>query len=235
MGYIIIRGELLLYTPVVVRSNRIPPPCVFATQDSTRKDSTQTFNIKSHDHELAHIRAREVQTHIIMANEINATVQNAAQVASTNETLTEGTQKKFAVKVNRLQVFEDSDIVNIQLIFDKSFPGFVKDDNGDFVAAETNAVSLSRSGLTRMLCEHDESIAMLRDGQSSPLTRAQLAVLLHGSSLTITRTFHAAGFIPEGREPLTRNQWFTDIDSIKLTEVATSMIQKVILDRMMNA
>ena len=41
-----------------------------------------------------------------MANEINATVQNAAQVASTNETLTEGTQKKFAVKVNRLQVFE---------------------------------------------------------------------------------------------------------------------------------
>lgn len=166
-----------------------------------------------------------------MANEINATVQ----VASTNETLTEGTQKKFAVKVNRLQVFEDSDIVNVQLIFDKSFPGFVKDDNGDFVAAETNTVSLSRSGLTRMLCEHDESIAMLRDGQSSPLTRAQLAVLLHGSSLTITRTFHAAGFIPEGRDPLTRNQWFTDIDSVKLTEVATTMIQKVILDRMMNA
>ena len=52
--YIIVRGELLLYTPVVVISNRIPPPCVFATQDSTRKDSTQTFNIKSLDQKFAH-------------------------------------------------------------------------------------------------------------------------------------------------------------------------------------
>ena len=54
MRYIIVRGELLLYTPVVVRSNRIPPPCVFATQDSTRKDSTQTFNIKSLDQKFTH-------------------------------------------------------------------------------------------------------------------------------------------------------------------------------------
>ena len=54
MGYIIVKGELLLYTPVVVISNRIPPPCVFATQDSTRKDSTQTFNIKSHDQKFTH-------------------------------------------------------------------------------------------------------------------------------------------------------------------------------------
>ena len=54
MRYIIIRGELLLYTPVVVRSNRIPPPCVFAAQDSTRKDSTQNFNIKSRDQKFAH-------------------------------------------------------------------------------------------------------------------------------------------------------------------------------------
>lgn len=52
--YIIVRGELLLYTPVVVRSNRIPPPCVFATQDSTMKDSTQTFNIKSLDQKFTH-------------------------------------------------------------------------------------------------------------------------------------------------------------------------------------
>lgn len=54
MEYIIVRGELLLYTPVVVRSNRIPPPCVFATQDSTRKDSTQNFNIKSRDQKFTH-------------------------------------------------------------------------------------------------------------------------------------------------------------------------------------
>ena len=54
IGYIIMRGELLLYTPVLVRSNRIPPPCVYTTQDSTRKGSTQTFNIKSLDQKFTH-------------------------------------------------------------------------------------------------------------------------------------------------------------------------------------
>jgi len=63
MEYIIVRGELLLYTPVVVRSNRIPPPCVFATQDSTRKDSTQTFNIKSIDQKFTHSEQIGPNTH----------------------------------------------------------------------------------------------------------------------------------------------------------------------------
>ena len=54
MGYIIVRGELLLHAPAIDISNRIPPPCVFATQDSTRKDSTQTFNIKSLDQKFTH-------------------------------------------------------------------------------------------------------------------------------------------------------------------------------------
>ena len=63
MGYIIMREELLLFTPVVVRSNRIPPPCVFATQDSTRKDSTQTFNIKSLDQKFTHSEQIGPNTH----------------------------------------------------------------------------------------------------------------------------------------------------------------------------
>ena len=54
MGYIIERGELLLHAPAIDISNRIPPPCVSATQDSTMKDYTQTFNIKSRDQKFAH-------------------------------------------------------------------------------------------------------------------------------------------------------------------------------------
>ena len=61
--YIIVRGELLLYTPVVDIDNQIPPPCVFATQDSTRKDSTQTFNIKSCDQKFAHSEQIGPNTH----------------------------------------------------------------------------------------------------------------------------------------------------------------------------
>ena len=48
------RGELLLHAPAIDISNRIPPPCVSATQDSTMEDSTQTFNIKSIDQKFTH-------------------------------------------------------------------------------------------------------------------------------------------------------------------------------------
>ena len=243
--YIIVRGELLLYTPAIDRSNRIPPPCVFATQDSTRKDSTQTFNIKSRDDELAHIRAREVQTHIIMANEINAATVNAAQTASAQPTnaaqaqpvatpLTEGTEKKFSVKVMRVQLFENEDIVNVQLTLNRAIPGFVRDDDGNYVAADVDHVTMSRSAITRALCEKDEMIATIRDGQSTPLTRAQLSTILHGAIIAITRTYHVAGYTAEGRDALTRDQWFTDIESVKLTDLANKLIQQLVMHRMID-
>ena len=173
-----------------------------------------------------------------MANEINATVQNAAQVASTNEnqaqTLVEGTVKKFSLKVMRVQLFDDADIVNVQLTFDKAIPGFVKNTDGDFVATDTNVVSLSRSKLTKQLCDCDESIAVLRDGQKDPFSRAQLSVLLHGSVLAITRTYHVAGFVQEGRDPLVRDQWFSEIESMKMNEFAKQLVQQVVIQRMMN-
>ena len=265
MRYIIVSGELLLYTPVIVRSNRIPPPCVFATQDSTRKDSTQTFNIKSRDDELAHIRAREVQTHIIMAKKIKAATANAAQTASVESSndaaqtasanaaqtasattsdaaqaqtvatpLVEGTVKKFTVKVMRVQLFENEDIVNVQLTLNKVIPGFIRDDDDNYVAADVDHISLSRSALTRVLCEKDEMIATMRDGQANPLTRAQLSTILHGAIVVIARTYHVAGYTAEGRAALVRDQWFTDIESVKLTDLANNLIQQLVMQRMMN-
>ena len=173
-----------------------------------------------------------------MANEINATVQNAAQVASTNEnqaqTLVEGTVKKFSLKVMRVQLFEDADIVNVQLSFDKAIPGFVRDDNGDYVAADVDRISLSRSALTRALCEHDEMIATVRDGQSTPLTRAQISTILHGATVVLARTFHAAGYVEEGRDALTRDQWFTTIEGVTLSKFAQQLIQQLVMQRLMN-
>ena len=256
MRYIIIRGELLLYTPVVVRSNRIPPPCVFATQDSTRKDSTQTFNIKSLDQKFAHSEQIGPKTHMVMGNQTNATAQqaiaeqnnsanaaaqtasvatsNAAQAQSVNTPLTEGTVKKFTVKVMRVQLFENEDIVNVQLTLNRAIPGFVRDDDGNYVAADVDHISLSRSALTRVLCEKDEMIATMRDGQASPLTRAQLSTILHGAIVALTRTYHVAGYTAEGRDALTRDQWFTDIESVKLTDLANKLIQQLVMQRMMN-
>jgi len=173
-----------------------------------------------------------------MANEINATVQNAAQVASTNEnqaqTLVEGTEKKFTVQVKRVQLFDQEDIVNVQLTLNKAIPGFTKTKDGDYVAADVDHINMSRSAITRALCEKDEMIATMRDGQATPLTRAQLSTILHGAVLAITRTYHVAGYTAEGRDALTRDQWFTDIESVKLTDLANKLIQQLVMQRMMN-
>ena len=180
-----------------------------------------------------------------MANDINAATVNAAQTASVQPanaaqtqpaatTLTEGTEKKFSVKVMRVQLFENEDIVNVHLTLNKAIPGFVRDDDGNYVSADVDHISLSRSALTRVLCEKDEMIATMRDGQASPLTRAQLSTILHGAIIALTRTFHAAGYTAEGRDALTRDQWFTDIESVKLTDLSNKLIQQLVMQRMMN-
>ena len=181
-----------------------------------------------------------------MANDINAaTVNAAAQTASVKSSnaaqaqpvatpLTEGTVKKFTVKVMRVQLFENEDIVNVQLTLNRAIPGFVRDDEGNYVAADVDHISLFRSALTRVLCENDEMIATMRDGQASPLTRAQLSTILHGATVALTRTYHVAGYTAEGRDALTRNQWFTDIESVKLTDLANNLIQQLVIQRMMN-
>ena len=175
-----------------------------------------------------------------MANDINAaTVNAAAQTASVAtsdaaQTFAEGTVKKFTVQVKRVQLFEKEDIVNVQLTLNKAIPGFVKNDDDDFVPADTDRISLSRSALTRALCEADEMIATMRDGQETPLTRAQLSTILHGAILAITRTYHVTGYAAEGRDALKRDQWFTDIESVKLTEMAKQLIQQLVMQRMMN-
>ena len=181
-----------------------------------------------------------------MANDINAaTVNAAAQTASDQPAnaaqaqpvatpFAEGTVKKFTVKVMRVQLFEKEDIVNVQLTLNKAIPGFVKNEDDEFVPADTDRISLSRSTLTRALCEHDEFIATMRDGQESPLTRAQLSTILHGAIIAITRTYHVAGYTAEGLDALKRDQWFTDIESVKPTDLANKLIQQLVMQRMMN-
>ena len=185
-----------------------------------------------------------------MANDINAATVNAAQAASAQPAsaqpanaaqaqpvatpLTEGTEKKFTVKVMRVQLFENEDIVNVQLTLNKAIPGFIRDDDDNYVVADVDHISLSRSALTRVLCEKDEMIATMRDGQASSLTRAQLSTILHGAVVAITRTYHVAGYTPEGRDALTRDQWFTDIESVKLTDLANKLIQQIVMQRMLS-
>lgn len=168
------------------------------------------------------------------AQTASAQLANAAQAQPVATPLTEGTEKEFSVQVMRAQLFENEDIVNVQLTLNKAIPGFTKTKNGDFVAAYINAVSLSRSTLTKQLCAVDEGIALLRDGQKTAFTRAQIVTILHGAALVIKRTYHVAGYVRENGEAIDRDQWFTDIKSCKLTEFAKQLVQQVVIQRMMN-
>ena len=158
---------------------------------------------------------------------------DAAQAQPTATLIAEGTVKKFTVQVKRVQLFENEDNVNVQLTLNKAIPGFVRDDDGNYVAADVDHISLSRSFLTRVLCEKDEFIATMRDGQATPLTRAQLSTILHGAIVAITRTYHAAGYTAEGRATTTRDQWFTDIENVKLTDLANKLITQLVMQRML--
>lgn len=158
-------------------------------------------------------------------------VSNAVENASA--TLVEGTTKKFTLKVKRVQLFDNADIVNVQLTFDKAIPGFVKSDDGDYVPAEVDTISFPRSGITRTLCEKDDMLATVRDGQSSPLSRAQFSTVLHGATLTLARTYHATGYVPEGRDALTRPQWFTEVESVSLSKFAQTLVQQLVMQRML--
>ena len=177
-----------------------------------------------------------------MGNQTEATAQqaiaeqnnsaNAATNAATNAAV-EGTVKNFSLKVVRVQLFEDADVVNVQLSFDKAIPGFVRDDEGNYIETDVDRISISRSALTRQLCENNEMIATMRDGQATPLTRAQISTVLHGANVLITRTYHAKGFVPENHEALTRPQWFTDINGVILSKFAQQLIQQLVVKRML--
>lgn len=179
-----------------------------------------------------------------MANDINAATVNAAQTASVATSdeaqaqpvatpFDEGTVKKFNLQVKRVQLLESENGVNVQLTFNKAIPGFVKKD-GDYVPTDIDCIYISRSALTRALCEEDEMVATMRDGQETPLTRAQLSTILHGAILAITRTFHCTGYTREDGSAIDRDQWFTDIENVKLTEKADNFIEQLVMHRMMN-
>lgn len=164
---------------------------------------------------------------------LNATVaNNSNNVASngTNEAVNEAANsqvvKTFALTVKRVQTIEtDDSFVSVNLTFDKSIPGFVRDEDGSYVEADVDHISFSRASITRQLCALNDLIATYRDASEGAFNRKQLSIILHGAKLTIKRTLHAAGEVIEGREePLERDQWFSDIVGVSVSKTAATLL-----------
>ena len=164
---------------------------------------------------------------------LNATVANNSNnvaVAETangvNEAANSQVVKTFALTVKRVQTIEtDDSFVSVNLTFDKSIPGFVRDEDGSYVEANVDHISFSRASITRQLCALNDLIATYRDASEGAFDRKQLSIILHGAKLTIKRTFHATGEVIEGREDaLKRDQWFTDIVGVSISKTAATLL-----------
>ena len=160
-----------------------------------------------------------------VANNSNNVVANGANEA-VNEAATSQVVKTFALTVKRVQTIEtDDSFVSVNLTFDKSIPGFVRDEDGSYVEADVDHISFSRASITRQLCALNDLIATYRDASEGAFNRKQLSIILHGAKLTIKRTLHAAGEIIDGREePLERDQWFSDIVGVSVSKTAATLL-----------
>lgn len=157
----------------------------------------------------------------IVVNNSNNVASNGANKAANSQVV-----KTFAVTVKRVQTIEtDDSFVSVSLSFDKAIPGFVRDEDGSYVAASVDHISFSRASITRQLCALNDLIATYRDASEGAFNRKQLSIILHGAKLTIKRTLHAAGDVIDGRdEPLERDQWFTDIVGVSVSKTAASLL-----------
>lgn len=154
-----------------------------------------------------------------------ATVAEAANGAN-NGAITSQIVKTFALIVKRVQTFDNDDsFVSVDLTFDKSIPGFIRDEDGSYVEANVDHISFNRASITRQLCALNDLIATYRDALESAFNRKQLSIILHGAKITVKRTLHTAGEVIEGREKqLERDQWFTDIVGVSVSKTAATLI-----------
>ena len=165
---------------------------------------------------------------------VNATVANnsnnnsASEVANgaNTEVANASVVKTFSLTVKRVQTIEtDDSFVSVNLTFDKSIPGFVRNEDGTYVESNVDHISFSRASITRQLCALNELIATYRDASEGAFNRKQLSIILHGAKLTIKRTIHVAGEVIEGREEaLERDSWFSDIVGVSVSKTAATLL-----------
>ena len=129
-----------------------------------------------------------------MENQVNvaASVSNSNAVAGNDavvEAATSQVVKTFVLTVKRVQTIEtDDSFVSVNLTFDKSIPGFVREEDGSYVESNVDHISFSRASITRQLCALNDLIATYRDASEGAFNRKQLSIILHGAKLTIKRT-----------------------------------------------
>uniref|UniRef100_A0AAU8MKX8 Uncharacterized protein n=1 Tax=Geladintestivirus 5 TaxID=3233137 RepID=A0AAU8MKX8_9CAUD len=129
----------------------------------------------------------------------------------------------IVVTIKGVKVYVDEKSANVQLTFDKTVKGFIRDEKGNYVQADVKTISIHRSKLTAQLCEISDDIAMYRATLDHPFGQKEFGVILFNSQLTLNRQFVAAGeMIGEGDDVVAaeRDCYLTDLTDAKLSDRA---------------
>lgn len=140
----------------------------------------------------------------------------------------------ISATVKLVKFFDNESSSNVSLTFDKKFPGFKQEENGDYTETETSVISFPSSYLTALCCELDDEFAEFRSCCETKLNQAQWAVALMGATLKFTRELHLEGEILEGKQSaLERDSYVTEIVGVTLTAKAKSRLEAAIMSKFM--
>lgn len=124
------------------------------------------------------------------------------------------------VTIKSVKVFENESVANVSLTMDKTIKGFrLNHDTNTMENADVDTISVSRSALTRQLCDCNDDIALYRAICDKPFGQRQFGIILFGAKLTIERELKAAGEEVNGKA-LERDCYITSIVGVALTQKA---------------
>lgn len=124
------------------------------------------------------------------------------------------------VTIKSVKVFENEKFANVSLTMDKTIKGFhLNRDTNTMEDADVDTISVSRSALTRQLCDCNDDIALFRATREKPFGQREFGIILFNAKLTIERELKAAGEEVNGKA-LERDCYITSIIGVTLSDKA---------------
>ena len=124
------------------------------------------------------------------------------------------------ITIKSVKVFENEEFANVSLTLTSTIKGFrLNHDTNAMEDADVDTFSMSRSALTRQLCDCNDDIALFRATRERAFGQREFGIILFGAKLAIERELKAAGEEVNGKA-LERDCYITSIVGVTLTERA---------------
>lgn len=130
------------------------------------------------------------------------------------------------ITIKSVKVFENEEVANVSLTMTQTVKGFrFNRDTNTMEEADVDTISVSRSALTRQLCDCNDDIALFRATREKAFGQREFGIILFGAKLTVNRELKAAGEEVNGKA-LERDCYLTSIVGVTLSSRAIAALDK---------